>query len=200
MSKWGIEEKETLEAINNIGFNGNILNIAAGDGRFNNKLLELCDKVIATDISEEELQILKSNCPSNLIRKLHTEIVDITKNFPFDDSVFDGVFCTGTLHLFDEKTISKILQEIKRVLKSNGKIVLDFATDIKRLDKNKNQVIFEGEGSFSTEQATSLFRNQLSDFSLNIEESTFREENLDDDAGYNYITGNFLIISGVLNK
>ncbi len=35
MSKWGSEEKETIEAIEKIGFKGKILNIAAGDGRFN---------------------------------------------------------------------------------------------------------------------------------------------------------------------
>lgn len=52
MSKWGIEEKETLDAINNIDFSGKILNIAAGDGRFNNRLLELAQSVTAIDIDD----------------------------------------------------------------------------------------------------------------------------------------------------
>ena len=55
MSKWGIEEKETLEAINKIGFKGNILDVAAGDGRFINSLLESSDTVTAIDIDENEL-------------------------------------------------------------------------------------------------------------------------------------------------
>ena len=82
MSKWGIEEKETIEAINNIGFLGNILNIAAGDGRFNNRLLELSTKVTAIDIDDSELKYLKENCPKNLVDKLCTKVVDITKEFP----------------------------------------------------------------------------------------------------------------------
>ena len=200
MSKWGIEEKETIEAINNIGFSGNILNIAAGDGRFNNRLLELSDSVTAIDIDNSELESLEENCPKDLLDKLYTKAVDITQKLPFQDEAFDGVFCTGTLHLFDRDTIIKILQEIKRVLKTKGKIVLDFATDIKRLDKNQNQVVFEGEGNYTTDEAVSLFEEQLKEISLNIEIATFMEENLEDDAGYNYISGNFLIISGIARE
>ena len=196
MSKWGIEEKETIEAINNIGFSGNIVNIAAGDGRFNNRLLELSENVTAIDIDNSELKNLEENCPKYLLDKLCTKAVDITQKLPFQDETFDGVFCTGTLHLFDRDTIIKILQEIKRVLKTKFRIVLDFATDIKRLDKYQNQVVFEGEGNYTTDEAVSLFENQLKEFSLNIGVAAFMEENLEDDAGYNYISGNFLVISG----
>lgn len=200
MSKWGIEEKETIEAINRIGFAGNILNIAAGDGRFNNRLLELSQKVVAIDIDESELKCLKVNCPKKYANKLCTKVVDITQELPFQEATFDGIFCTGTLHLFDSETIIKIFQEIKRVLKVNGKIILDFATDVKRLDKNKKRVVFDGEGSFTTEEAISLFKEQFQDFSLNIEIASFREDNLSDDTGYNYISGNFLVISGIARE
>ena len=46
------EEKETLNAINKIGFKGRILDIAAGDGRFNEELLKVAKEVIAIDINE----------------------------------------------------------------------------------------------------------------------------------------------------
>lgn len=193
MSKWGIEETETLNAINELS--GITLDIAAGDGRFINKLLVVSDKVIAIDIDKNELDELKSNYPQD--NKLHTEVVDITKVLPYADSTFDSIFCTGTLHLFDKNTISFILNEIKRVLKPNGKILLDFATNIIRLDKDGNKVVFDGEGSYSSSEAIDLFNKELSDFSLNIEESSFEETNLDDNTGYNSIKGNFLIISGI---
>ena len=191
MSKWGIEEKETLDAINSIGFNGNILDVAAGDGRFINSLLELSDKVIAIDIDSKELESLKG-----ISNKLYTEVVDITKRFPYEDNSFDGVFCTGTLHLFSKETIPFILSEMNRCLKPGGKIVLDFATDIERLDINGNKVVFDGEGNYNTDESIELFKEELSNFSLNIQVSTFEEENLDD-VEYKSIKGNFLIISGV---
>ena len=192
MSKWGIEEKETLNAINELS--GITLDIAAGDGRFINKLLEVSDKVVAIDINVSELDELKRNYSQN--NKLQTEVVDITKEFPYADSTFDSIFCTGTLHLFDIKTIIFILNEIRRVLKPNGKIVLDFATDIERLDKDGNKIVFDGEGSYSSSEAIELFNEELKDFSLNIIESSFEESNLDDNTGYNSIKGKFLVITG----
>lgn len=196
MSKWGEEEKETLKAIEKIEFRGKVLNIAAGDGRFNEKLLELADEIIAIDINEKELKELEDKCPENLKSKLKTKCMDITKRFPFEENTFDGIFCTGTLHLFDIQTIRTILSEIKRVLKNNGKILLDFATDISRLDSNNNQVVFDNEGNYTVEQAINIFQDNLRNFSFSIEKASFKEENLEESTGYNSIVGRFLIVSG----
>ncbi|MDE6292553.1 MAG: class I SAM-dependent methyltransferase, partial [Bacilli bacterium] len=147
MSKWGIEEQETLDAIKKMNMQGTILNLAAGDGRFNNYLLEYADKVVAVDKSASELEILKSNCPELLNNKLETEVIDITKKIPFADSTFDGIFCTGFLHLFKREIIASIITEMKRLLKDGGNIILDFATDIRRLDKDNNPVLFSEEGN-----------------------------------------------------
>lgn len=194
MSRWGKEEKETLIAINQIQSLGNVLDVAAGDGRFLNILLEKSKSVTAIDLDNDELEKLKINCQKDFINKLKIEKVDITKRFPYQDETYDTVFCTGTLHLFDKTTISFILDEMKRCLKQNGIIILDFATNIKRLDKNGNEVVFEDEGNYSTEEAIELFNELLHDFSLNIQISSFNEENLDD-VGYNSITGNYLIVT-----
>lgn len=196
MSKWGEEEKETIQAIEKIGFKGRVLNIAAGDGRFNEELLKLADEVVAVDINEKELKELEEKCPKDLKSKLKTKCVDITKKFPFEQNTFDGIFCTGTLHLFDMQTIKDILSEIKRVLKNNGKILLDFATDISRLDFDNNKVTFGGEGNYTLEQGINIFQDSLRDFAFNIEKARFKEENVDKSVGYKVIEGNFLIISG----
>lgn len=196
MSKWEIEEKETIDAIDEIKFSGNILNIAAGDGRFVNRILKSACKLIAIDISDIELNSLKNNCSDDIRDKLSTMVVDITKKWPFSNNAFDGVFCTGSLHLFNKDIIIYILQEIRRVLKSGGKIILDFATDIKRIDKDNNLIIFDNEVNYSLEEAMSFFNTQLDDFDFNIKTSNFCETNLDSSTGYRNICGNFLVISG----
>lgn len=69
MSKWGIEEQETINAIKKVDFHGDILNIAAGDGRFNNRLLKNADTVTAIDVSNSELEFLKRDCPKEFKEK-----------------------------------------------------------------------------------------------------------------------------------
>lgn len=114
MSKWGKEEQETIDELKKINFNGKVLNLAAGDGRFNEYILKTSENVIAIDIDKEDLMKLVSNCPKYLKDKLEIKCVDVIKRLPFEDNTFDGVFCTGTLHLFDLEIINNILEEIDR--------------------------------------------------------------------------------------
>lgn len=204
MSKWGIEEQETLGKIKDLQMNGYILNIAAGDGRFNNELLKHADQLLAIDISPSELELLKESCPNELKNKLETKIVDITKPLPFKEHTFDGIFCTGTLHLYPKEVILNIINEIKRILKKDGKFILDFATDITRLDINNNLVVFPDEGQYTTFDAINLFKKAFYDTNIDIQVATFHEEGLDETVSYKMIEGKFLIISkpsfGELNK
>lgn len=193
MSKWGVEETETKEVIKN--FYGKVLNVAAGDGRFNNSLLEIADSVVAIDYDVEELKQLKEQTNKSLLDKLTIQKVNILERFPFEDEEFDGIFCTGTLHLFNKDQLKNILGEMNRVLKYNGLIILDFATDIVRLDENNNRVYIDGEGGYTTDEAEELFKTYLNNYDFDIEVATFKEDDLDE-AGYCFIEGNFLLIKG----
>lgn len=191
----GKEEKETLNAIENIQFSGNLLNVASGDGRFITSLLREVKTVLAIDNNDLDLEVLKNNCPKELQNKLYTKNVDITKPFPFDNETFEGVFCTGTLHLFHKEIMIQILEEMKRVLKPNGKLLFDFATDIYRTDKNGVKVSFKEEGNYTIEEAMVLLEEQFKDWELKKEIAHFIEENADSSIGYQTIKGKFIIIS-----
>jgi len=96
----------------------------------------------------------------------------------------------------EEHTVIEILNEITRILKKEGILILDFATQVSRFDKSGNKVMFQGEGNYSNEGAIHLLKENLKGFEISIKKSSFKEENLEDGAGYQSIEGDFLIICG----
>ena len=177
-SIWGTGDKDTLELLKKIEINGKWLNLAAGDGRYNLNLLEKADFVVASDIDESALNKLEQNTPDKFKQKLQTKVFDITKKFPFENKSFDGVFCTGTLHLFPEEILRQIFSEIDKILKSNGRILIDFATDIKRILPNGKLYIRKSEPQYKIEEATKFLKGLLKNYEVQIVKSEVPEEEI----------------------
>jgi len=139
-SIWGKGDLETLSVLKKLALEnkliGKWLHFAAGDGRYNNILLQEANSVIATDIDKGALEKLQRETPKDLYSKLTTETQDLTKPFPFKRYNFDGVFNTGTLHLFPKSILDSVIEEIYRILKPGGVFIFDFATEIKRVKKD----------------------------------------------------------------
>ncbi|MFA7243951.1 MAG: class I SAM-dependent methyltransferase [Patescibacteria group bacterium] len=163
-SVWGTEEKITSKIIDETVTSGKWLNLCAGDGRFNNRLLSLANQVIAADIDESALEKLTRITPKELEKKLKTKILNVTEKFPFKDAEFDGIFCSGTLHLFPEDILRKIFNEMDRVLKPNGKIVIDYAADIRREYPNGSLWVIENEPNYSLKDAKELLSKMFSNY------------------------------------
>ena len=102
-----------------------ILEIGFGTGNALIKIAEYIGKngvVYGIDISPKMLELAK-----NKIRKrLFTGRVKLTCGdaikLPYSNNKFDAVFLSFTLELFDTCEIPKVLKEIKRVLKLNGRL------------------------------------------------------------------------------
>jgi len=175
-SIWGTGDKDTLELLKKIKIHGKWLNLAAGDGRYNLNLLEKADFVVAGDIDESALSKLWHNTSEEYKAKLDTKTFDITKKFPFEDNSFEGIFCTGTLHLFPKGVLRKIISEIDRILKSNGKVIIDFATDIKRTSPSGKLVTFGKEPFYTLEDAKIILKNLFRKYQIEMHESKVIED------------------------
>ena len=75
--------------------------------------------ITALDISKNALHIYKKVHGKNA-KTIQGNIF----NLPFQDASFDGVYNLGVLEHFTQDEIQKILLEFKRVLKSNGRIII----------------------------------------------------------------------------
>lgn len=92
-----------------------IIDLWAGDGRMFPVLDKLPhSEITACDISEKML--------SKYPKAAKKEIVDLEKNFPFNDEQFDLAFCFFTLEHI--KNIEHFFSEVNRILKPNGQIFI----------------------------------------------------------------------------
>jgi demethylmenaquinone methyltransferase/2-methoxy-6-polyprenyl-1,4-benzoquinol methylase len=101
-----------------------ILEIGFGTGNALIKLAEYIGKngvVYGIDISPKMLELANKK----IRKRLFTDRVKLTcgdaMKLPYPNNKFDTVFLSFTLELFDTCEIPKVLKEIKRVLKLNGR-------------------------------------------------------------------------------
>ncbi|MFH1142607.1 MAG: class I SAM-dependent methyltransferase [Candidatus Uhrbacteria bacterium] len=199
-SVWGTEDKATSDLLTKSVIAGRWLNLCAGDGRFNNLLLEKANQVIAVDIDEGALQKLVRITPEVLKRKLEIKSINVVKPFPFENSSFDGVFCVGTLHLFPNPIFISIVGEMRRVLKTGGRIIIDFATDIRRTYSDGSLWIVENEPNYTLVEAMSFLNEVFKDFEINILTDKVDPEKVILGEKEYVFTSNFILLDAVKKK
>ena len=96
-----------------------IIDLGCGSGNDTLYLLEKGKEVIPCDYSENAIENIKKNFPE--IQR--TECFDMVNGLPFPNDFTDIIIADLTLHYFLEKDTIKILEEIKRVLKSKGILI-----------------------------------------------------------------------------
>ena len=92
------------------------------------KLVGDSGRVYGIDLTEEMIEISKKRLKKKNLEKRVKLIKGNAKRLPFKNNSFNIVYISNVLELFSDKDIKKVLKEIKRVLKINGKVcVIDVA-------------------------------------------------------------------------
>ena len=113
-----IEEKSVLSLINNK--NSTVLDLGCGTGRILEPLNKKgCAKLYGLDISSEMLKICKSHLSNSTILLQH----DFRIRLPFQSNSFDFVIATANTLISGIENPKKILKDIYRILKKNGKLI-----------------------------------------------------------------------------
>ncbi|TAK95458.1 class I SAM-dependent methyltransferase [Patescibacteria group bacterium] len=196
-SVWGTEDEATATLLERTSIAGKWLNLCAGDGRFNNQLLGKADEVVAADIDESALQKLVRITSEALRGKLATKTMNVVKPFPFADNTFDGVFCVGTLHLFPRPVFQSIVNEMGRVLKVGGRIIIDFATDIRRTYPDGSLWVVENEPNYTLEEALPFLREIFKRYRIAIITDRAESESVKLNDKEYVFTSNFILIDAV---
>lgn len=88
-----------------------------GYGRNANIFLENGIGVTGIEISETAVNLAKKNIPN--IKIYNGSVM----NMPFDNHLYDGIFCYGLIHLFNRTERRKIIESCYNQLKSEGYMI-----------------------------------------------------------------------------
>ncbi len=98
-----------------------ILDLGGGEGKDSIFFAKSGYEVFCLDFSERAIVSCQEKVRKNKLQKLvHPMSKDITEPLNFEDETFDVVFAHLALHYFDDKTTTKIFNEIHRILKEGG--------------------------------------------------------------------------------
>lgn len=122
----GIESiKIVLDKVGQLKDLGKTLELACGNGTYSKILSKNAEILICTDFSEEMINVSREQLKG--YENIKVEQANCF-SLPYPDASFDTIFMANLLHIIP--TPQKAVNEAKRVLKSNGKmIVLDFTTE-----------------------------------------------------------------------
>ncbi|WP_341730954.1 methyltransferase domain-containing protein [Microcoleus sp. EPA2] len=120
--RWSFYVNATVEkTLNHLEINPGerILDLGCGTGVLIQRLLQVApaSEVVGIDASAEMLEIAKHKLPESVDLKLGS-----ADNLPWASNYFDIVVSTSAFHFFLDP--SQALQEAKRVLKPNGRLVI----------------------------------------------------------------------------
>jgi len=80
------------------------------------------EKVYGLDVTFKMVELAKKRVEKEGLAEKVSLCEGNAKNMSYQDDVFDAIYMAGALELLDTPDISRVLEEIKRVLKWNGRI------------------------------------------------------------------------------
>ena len=114
-------QKETQWLLQNIKRNSVVLDVGCGWGKDLKAIAKIVKKGVGIDRDSEIIKEAKRNLAK--FKNVEVFLEDALK-MHFEDNTFDYVFCLGNTFGNFGRNKYKILREMKRVAKNNGKIII----------------------------------------------------------------------------
>jgi formylglycine-generating enzyme required for sulfatase activity/ubiquinone/menaquinone biosynthesis C-methylase UbiE len=194
-SLWGDGEEETLAVLDSKVQGGVWADLASGDGRYAVYMVDKVQRLYTIDIDANALRKARSRICENKISKVNFIQMNIFDLGIINDS-FDGIICTGFLHLFSKDVLSQLFPQILNLLKPGGTFIVDFGTDIQEFDHEGKLLPSSYDYSYSTDEAIDFLSATLKNLNPKISVSSF-EDDLRKVDGYGYSKqGKFILLCG----
>lgn len=104
---------------------GNVLELGCGTGLYTEVLQKLSNEILATDFSDEMLNVAIHN--RSMLKNV-SFVKANAMNLEFESKSFDTVFMANLIHIIEDP--EKVIKESNRVLKNDGQMIITtFAVD-----------------------------------------------------------------------
>lgn len=127
------------------GISGSVLDVACGPATYGRRIASHSKSIYGIDFSMGTLRQEMINIARDGISGVHLARASV-EELPFEDAVFDGVICGGSLHLFPDTVLA--LREIARTMKIGAPLAVTtfVAGDsllARLIKRRKNMHVFE---------------------------------------------------------
>jgi SAM-dependent methyltransferase len=127
------------------GITGSVLDVACGPATYGRRIASLSRNVYGIDFSMGTLQQGMTNITRDGISGIRLARARV-EELPFENAVFDGVICGGSLHLFPDTVLA--LREIARTMKDGAPLavttfVAGNAPLTRLMKRRKNMRVFQ---------------------------------------------------------
>jgi 2-polyprenyl-3-methyl-5-hydroxy-6-metoxy-1,4-benzoquinol methylase len=123
---WGLEPTTSAELANSFFIENHVKNVlipGIGYGRNAKVFLNSGMEVTGIEISKTAIDLSKKHFGADLSIH-HGSVTDM----PFDDKMYDAVFCYGLIYLLDEKEREKLILDCYNQLQNNGFMIFTAIT------------------------------------------------------------------------
>jgi SAM-dependent methyltransferase len=124
--------------------------------------------------------------------KVHSIFGDATKPFEFKSGSFDAALNAGFGYLMPSDVIGAMFENTADVVKPDGLLVFEFATNRDRQDEDGNPIVGEKEQNYSKEEGWELLESLYNGFS----DVSFGEKKIDFEGQYFTLRADLIIASG----
>ena len=132
-----------------------VVELGCGRGDDTSFLVETGHRIVACDISDAALAVVEQK-----YEDAETLRFDMLDDFPINTDFADIVIASLCLHFFDDRGTSKILSEIRRILKPEGMLLCRLNSERDRL-KNRPGEVFLGDGMYMTDEGIKRFYDEV---------------------------------------
>lgn len=143
------EEMKSIEKLLSVKKDEKLLDVATGTGNYLVMAARKGAVCYGIDITPKMIKVAQKKIKEMNLKNIKEIKIGDAQDLEYENRFFDWVLCIGMLEYYPLEVIENVLREFKRVLKKDGKAIVDFpdsknseAYEFKKKSESVNTTVF----------------------------------------------------------